>query len=193
VLAHYFFEFGMAAALGGRDSHIAQGARLLHGEQQRQMHLPSHQIVHLEQVEAVDAPEGLGFRNLLGARLARGGPHLVGGEERLRPTELSQPVADDLLGGTVHWGGIDQPAACREERTHHRGAFGAQFGIMPDVESYPAAQAEDRQFFAGRRYRFDMNRAMLSRARASSQDQAARRHGHQERPAGEAFSRLEQS
>ena len=147
---HDRFQFAVPPSVRGGDAGIAQPARRLHRLQRVEVPLPVPEVVHLQQVEAPDAPAPGGFGDLRRA-VGGGGPDLVGREQARRPAQLRQRVADHRLGGAVHGRGIDHAAARLEEGGHDGAALGAQLWIVADIEGDPAAEPDRRHRLPGRR------------------------------------------
>ena len=131
----------MPAAVRGGDPDMTQPAGGLHLEQGFEIRLPVDEVVDLQQVEAFDAPQPGGFRDLRGPAIRRG-PDLVGREHRGGMSETAETVADHGLCGAVHRRTVDDTAAFLDKGGHDRRAPVAQFRIGAHIERDPAAEPD---------------------------------------------------
>ncbi len=188
--AHQLLDLAVAPALGRGDADVADPARRLHLEQDRQVLLPGEQVVHLHEIEARHVPVAARFLHLRAAARARADPHLLRREQLRRPAELAQAVADHGLRRAVHRRGIDHPPACREECAHYLGTGVAGDGIVADVEGDPRAQPDDGHGLArgGNRPRED-GRGLLARAEAGQREGGGPGARGEQYPAAREFQR----
>src|SRR3546814_14173684 len=75
--------------------------------QRLQVAFPAQEIVHLHEIEALDAPERTLLLHLPRPARLQPGPDLLRREELRRATELLQAIADDRRRGAVHRRAVD--------------------------------------------------------------------------------------
>src|SRR3546814_15933286 len=92
----------VAAAVRSGDAEIVQASLPLPLLQRLQVAFPAQEIVHLHEIEALDAPERTLLLHLPRPARLQPGPDLLRREELRRATELPQAIADDRLQGAVH-------------------------------------------------------------------------------------------
>ena len=187
LAAHDLLDLLVPATFRRRDPHVPQSPRFLHREESRQVLLPRHQVVDLQQVEARNAPEPARLLDLAGSARARGDPDLAGREELRRTADPVPAVADDFLRGAVHRRRVDQPPAVVKEGAHDFGAGLTPCGVVADVERDPAAEADERQTLRARRDGPGEDRRALGGRgpRPENRGRAGRREGREQSAAAE--------
>jgi hypothetical protein len=155
-------------------AHAAGRALLL---EHRQMLLPIDQIVHLHQIEAIEAPERLALAHLGGAVAEDRRPDLGGREKGRGALHPLQAPADDRFGRAVHGRAVDHAAALVEERLQHGRPVAAQTLVLADIEGDPGAHADGGNAHPARRDRAGTDRIAGRRDRRRRPDEAERPQG----------------
>src|SRR3546814_16008507 len=83
--------------------------------QRLQVAFPAQEIVHLHEIEALDAPERTLLLHLPRPARLQPGPDLLRREELRRAPELLQAIADDRRRGAVHRRAVEPPPAPIDE------------------------------------------------------------------------------
>jgi hypothetical protein len=112
------------------------------------MRAPIEQVVHLHEIEAIDAPELARILHLVHAERLQQGPDFAGGEQG-GPLGAGEAVADHRFRRAVHRRRIDQRAAAIEEGLHDLRARVAQPFVVADIEGDPRAEADHGDLLAG--------------------------------------------
>lgn len=133
-----------------RDAEMADTAGGLPVAERGEVGVSIDEIVHLHEVDGVDAEFAQRVFHLFDAGAAAGGPDFRGDEEVFAEREFFGQLAEDLFGTAIHRGGVDDAAAEFRERAKDFFERAERIGSVGDVESLPGAEADGGEFFAGR-------------------------------------------
>src|SRR6516165_4597920 len=149
VLApHNFLEGAEAPPLCGGDADVAHAPMRLHRLQRFKVGAPVEEVMNLNEIETIDAPEFARGLHLLHAKRLEHRPYLGGGEQWALSVGVLETVPNHRLGRAVHWRRIDQSPTAVEERLHDSRTIGALPFVTADIEGEPGAQADGGNLLA---------------------------------------------
>ncbi|MCY1238097.1 hypothetical protein D9M72_508160 [compost metagenome] len=131
------------------DAQVADAALFLQLPQEAQVALPVDQVVHLQQVDLVDAQVGQRAPPLCLRRGAGLGRDLGRQEHALPGVGRAQQVAGHCLGAAIAGRGVDDRAFGAQQHCHDFGQRLALGGFAADVEGVGRAHANDGQGLGG--------------------------------------------
>src|SRR5439155_14386867 len=135
-------QIGVGATVVVRDAHIADAARGLPVAQGCQVRVRVLEVVHLHEVEALDAQLLHRVLHLANARLLATGPHLGRDEELRAHSQLGRELPRHRFRQSVHRRAVDDAASKLDEDLDLILCLRLLGGVASDVEYLPGAEAD---------------------------------------------------